>query len=63
MRFRAPGIGKTLENIFGAGEQHGSSDWDYHDISDHDEDMVNYNSVDSPVECNAFRGVPLLGPI
>ena len=63
MRFIASGIGKKLENMLGAGEQQGSSGWGYHDISDHDDDMVNYNSDDSPIERNAFRDLSLLGPI
>ena len=45
-----------------AREQQDSSGWGYHDISDHDDDMANYNSDESNSERNAFVGIPLIGP-
>ena len=62
MRFGASGIGKKLENMFRAGEQHDSSGWGYHDMSDPDDDMANYNSDESNSERNAFTGIPLIDP-
>jgi hypothetical protein len=60
MRFGASGVGKNLENKFRAREQQDSCGWGYHDINNHDGDMVNYNSDQSNNECNAFVGIPLI---
>ena len=48
--------------MFGSGEQQGSNGWDYHGISDQDDDMVVYNSDDEHVERIAFRDLPVFDP-